>query len=311
MADATVAGPGGLAPWLEARLGAAPVDQFFEAESMSRVRGLTLADGRRIAVKVREDVPHVHASIAAHRAARAAGIDCAEPLAGPEPAPGEPGMAVTVEEWRPDGGWFPADDAAVAYARLLAALVEALCALDPAEFSPPPWLAYDHGTDRIWPPASSPRWDPHRIEADLPPELMRIASGARARLNRAALPSVLGHTDLNALNVRWNGTVPIVHDWDSVAARPEAVLVGTLALDHVSVPDEGRAADIPGGWRVIEAYQVARGRAFTGEEIEVAWAASAWLACYNAVFEFLHGGGARVAERILEDGEHRLALAGA
>ena len=61
--------------------------------------------------------------------------------------------------------------------------------------------------------------------------------------------------------------------------------------------------------RVIDAFERATGRAFTEEELEVAWAASAWLACYNAAFEFLKGGGGLVARRILADGEERLALA--
>lgn len=36
------------------------------------------------------------------------------------------------------------------------------------------------------------------------------------------------------------------------------------------------------GRRVLAAYQSESGRALTDEEVEVAWAASAWVGCYNA-----------------------------
>jgi hypothetical protein len=39
----------------------------------------------------------------------------------------------------------------------------------------------------------------------------------------------------------------------------------------------------------LETYQELRGRAFTAEELEVAWAASLWTAVHNARWEALHG----------------------
>ncbi len=136
-----------------------------------------------------------------------------------------------------------------------------------------------------------------------------MAVAARDRLAASALPRVLGHSDLNGLNVRWLGTEPIVHDWDSIVLCPEAVLVGVLALDHVEMPEASAAADIETGSRVIAAYEAATGRAFTADEREVAWAASVWLGCYNAAFEHLHGGPGAFTHRILHDGAERLALA--
>ncbi|WP_297083254.1 phosphotransferase [uncultured Demequina sp.] len=303
---------GPLAAWLGRELGSAPREVFFEAESMSRVAGVTLADGRRVAVKIRGDHPRLAAAAAAQRAAGSAGIDVPALLAGPAPAPGDAALAVTVEDWREEGALMPSADAPVAFARLLAALVEALEGVPTAGLSPPPWLDYAH-TDaaRVWPPPASARWDPHRIEADLPAELPSLAARARARLAATTLPPVLGHADLNGLNVRWNGDRPLVHDWDSIAALPEAVLAGTLALDHVAMPDAGAAADVDTGARVLAEYEAARGRMFTPEEREIAWATTVWLACYNAAFEHLHGAAGAVTARILADGEARLALAGA
>ena len=61
---------------------------------------------------------------------------------------------------------------------------------------------------------------------------------------------------------------------------------------------------------LIRAYQALRGTPFTAEEVEVAWAAGVWVACYNAAFEYLHGGPGAVAVRILADAPHRLRRAG-
>ncbi|SEJ45621.1 phosphotransferase [Demequina mangrovi] len=305
-----------VADWVASRLGSAPEGEFFEASSMSEVWGVRLADGRSVAVKRRGGGARLAIACAAHRAAAAAGIDTPALLAGPDALGGERGGAddawLTAEDWRPEGAFSPEGDAPVLFAGLLASLVRALADVDAAGLTPPPWLWYDHDDeDRVWPPAASDRWDPHRIEADLPPALAAMARAARARLRASALSSVLGHSDLNALNVRWVGDRPIVHDWDSVAVRPEAVLAGTLALDHPAAPDAGAAADVATGARVIKAYEDARGRAFTADEREVAWATSVWLACYNAAFEHLHGGPGTVTAVILRDGEERLALAGA
>ncbi|WP_062384494.1 phosphotransferase [Demequina iriomotensis] len=296
--------------WLESRLGSAPVEVFFEASSMSDVRGVRLADGRRVAVKRRDGGARLTIVARAHRAAVAAGIDAPALLAGPD-ALGDDAW-LTAEAWRPEGALAPHGDAPTAYAVLLARIVAALADVPADGLEPTPWLHYDHDDPRrVWPPPGSDRWDPHRIEAELPPALASMAARARSRILACGLPPVLGHADLNALNVRWAGERAIVHDWDSIVARPEAVLLGTLALDHVAGPGAPAAADIPTGARVLAAYEAAAGRDLSAAEREVAWATSVWLACYNAAFEHLKGGPDAVTARILDDGAQRLALAGA
>ncbi|WP_062465121.1 phosphotransferase [Demequina soli] len=300
----------GVAAWVAARLGSPPGEAFFVARSMSEVWGVALADGRRVAVKRRDGGARLAIAARAHRAAARAGIDTPALLAGPDRVGDDAWL--TAEDWRPEGALTPQGDAPEAFARLLARIVAALAGVEHAGLEPTPWTAYAHGAeDRVWPPPGSDRWDPHRIEADLPPALVDMARAARARLRASALPPVLGHADLNGMNVRWVGGSPIVHDWDSITAVPEAVLAGVLATDHVAAPDAGAIADIATGERLLAAYEAARGRALTREEGEVAWAASAWLACYNAAFEHLHGGPGAVTAAILRDGGARLALAGA
>ncbi|WP_062518100.1 phosphotransferase [Demequina gelatinilytica] len=295
--------------WVVSRLGSTPAEVFFEASSMSDVWGVRLEDGRRFAVKRRGGGDRLAIVARAHRAALDAGIDAPDLVAGPDPLGDDAWL--TAEEWRPEGVFTPDGDAPALYASLLARIVAALAEVEARGLAPTPWLHYDHrAAARVWPPASSARWDPHRIEPDLPPALAALARAARSRLEASELPAVLGHADLNGLNVRWRGDRAIVHDWDSIVLRPEAVLVGTLALDHPATPDAGAAADIATGARVLAAYEEATGRTLTPDEVEVAWATSVWLACYNAVFEHLHGGPGAVTAAILRDGEERLALAG-
>lgn len=203
--DWTAALSGDLEDWCAARLGAPPIDQFFEARSMSWVRGVELADGRRVAVKVRAASDQVLACAEAQRLASAAGIDCPELLAGPEPLPAPTTRAldegetlwVSAEDWRADGSPTPPGDAAEAYVTLHVRLLDALAGLPPERFAPPPpWAHYDHDSPgRSWPPAASPRWDPE--SPAVPDDLRFIADAARRRLLAEPLPAVVGHADLN------------------------------------------------------------------------------------------------------------------
>jgi len=166
-----------IAAWCREHLGSVPVQVFFSATSMSSVRGVILADGRRVALKVRASSQRVLACAEAHRLARASGIDCPELLAGPSLL--EPGTWVSAEEWRPDGSSSPPAEAAASYALLLRQMVEALAQLEPRRFEPPPpWAYYDHAEPgRVWPPAASQRWDPE--SPVVPPQVRRLAAAAR------------------------------------------------------------------------------------------------------------------------------------
>lgn len=294
-----------LSTWCEQQLGSVVAEEFFHAESMSSVHGVRLADGRRVAVKLRDASARVLACAAAHRKAQESGIDCPRLLAGPDWLDGL--GWVSVEEWRDEGDVEPSTDAAVAYARLLRRLVVALGGEDSAAFEPPPpWAHYDHDEPgRVWPRAADPRWDPE--SPIVPAQLRRLAATARERLTAQTLPPVVGHCDLNGLNVRW-APQPIVHDWDSLAARPEAVLVGIVAVNHVEAAVLTAITDLVGTRRLLDCYQALR--PFTAEELEVAWAAGVWVAAYNAAFEHLRGAPGKVSRRLAADGTQRLRLAG-
>ena len=307
---------GPLAAFVREHLGAEPREVFFSRVSMSAVHGVVLEDGRRVAVKVRSKGSRLEVACRAQEAARAAGIDCPHILVGPTHLKQGPDAWVTVEEWRGEGEVEPPGDPALQYAQLLADVNAALRTMPRPEVSPPPWLDYHHGHPmRTWPPPASDRWDPHRIEADLPPELPGIARAARARLLAANLPTHLMHGDLNPANVRWvvSGDVasPLVHDWDSVVVTSEAVVAGEVAADLTMVPGDERLADIPTCARLLAAFEDAREVPLTAEEREVAWATTAWLGAYNAAFEHLHDKPGAISDQILGDWRERLRLAGA
>ena len=93
---------------------------------------------------------------------------------------------------------------------------------------------------------------------------------------------MLGHADFEAQNLRWHGReVWAVHDWDSLAWQPEAALAGAASRSFASAGPP-TLAPIESSESFLLAYQDIRGRMFTVVEQEIAWAASVWMAAYNA-----------------------------
>ncbi|HSL58937.1 MAG TPA: hypothetical protein VK866_13910 [Acidimicrobiales bacterium] len=313
-----------LVEWCRRHLGAPAVERFFGADHLSAVHGLRLDDGRAVVLKVRWPDPRLRGCGVVHRIVHAAGVPCPPPLTGPHPIDTPDGERwCSAEGWVPGGRRAPDGDVAVQYAQLAARIV----AIGPSpgavpSLAPPPgWVWFDHDApDRVWPPAATPQWDPHRIEAELPPFLVEAARRSRARLladDARALPDVVAHVDLSGFNVRWFPPYepggpwrPLVHDWDSVAARSDAVVAGVVAADHASLEAE-RLATVDDSARVVDEYARVRGRAFTAAEREVAWAAGVWVSAYNAAFEHLHGAAGPVTAALGEQLDERLARAGA
>jgi hypothetical protein len=306
-----------LATWCVRHLDSAPVERFFGADHLSEVHGLRLANGRKVVLKLRGRQERLHGCHAVHEALWQAGIPCPEPLVGPQPlADDEPDVWVTAETWADATEIRRGDDLPEVYAQLLADIVAASPAADSVPSLEPTlsWLRFDHGDPhRTWPPPASDRWDPHRIEADLPPIVPETARRARARLLAADLPvddHVVGHGDLSGLNTRWRGPDPVVHDWDSVVALPEAVLAGNTAVDFVS--DEiTRLATLEQADRFLDAYAAARGLTWTANDLEIAHATGAWIAAHNAAFEYLKDGPYPVSEQLALDAGDRLERAAA
>jgi hypothetical protein len=163
---------------------------------------------------------------------------------------------------------------------------------------------------RVWPVADDRDADLNATE-HATPWLDEVGARVRRRLARfsvSATPrAVIGHGDWEAQNLRWNGQEPlIVHDWDSIIAAPEAVVVG-LAASVWPCGIELRAATVSESAAFLDAYQSARGRSWTRDEIEASWSAGLWVYAFNAKKAALDG----TSWLTPAEAEQRLTLANA
>jgi hypothetical protein len=288
--------------WCQRYLGSAPVERLFTTHHLSIVEGLRLADGRAVVVKVRPGRPRLAGCHAVHQHVWYNGFPCPQPLTKPLPFGGD--RVASAESLM-----APGDDPAPsveAYADLLARLirlappVSEVPSLDPA----PAWLHWYHHHPGVWPP-------PDDRDADLNSHpasawLDDIGRLARQRLAGLAEPPVIGHGDLEPHNVQWvDGRPWAVHDWDSVVAEPEAIIVGhCAAMWRACAPDWGSTTDEVAEF--LDAYQHAAGRSFSPDEVEACWASGLWVRAFNAKKASLDG------LTLLDRGEaeRRLRLAG-
>ncbi|HEX2705963.1 MAG TPA: hypothetical protein VHM65_09410 [Candidatus Lustribacter sp.] len=296
--------------WCTETLGSPAVELLSSRRLMSDSRGVRLADGREVMVKRRWD-DHGRAAVCvqAQRALADAGMPVARPLTGVHLVDGD---AVHAETWVPGGQMMRRDDtgAAAIMARLLARVQDALDALGVAPPLPnADWVRWYRDDDALWAPNAY--FDEHCAEVELPGELTRIARRCRARLLDHDLPFTVGHADWEVQNLRFDGEqIHVIHDWDSLAWLPEAALAGTAAGGFVS-QERPTLAPLRSSEVFLEEYQHARGRSFTGQELEIAWAASLWIAVHNARAELLVQREASAWPQVQLQAGERLSRAGA
>ena len=109
----------------------------------------------------------------------------------------------------------------------------------------------------------------------------------------------------------WWGRDPFtVHDWDSLARRPEAAIAGAAAATFPS-DDQPVLAPIRASARFLVQYQSTRGLTFSDDELEVAWAAGMWLAAHNARMEAVYDKPPLVMAALAVQAAERLRRAGA
>jgi hypothetical protein len=260
-----------LAAWCTRRLGSPPAAELFEAGHLSLVKGLRLANGRDVVVKVRPDAPRLAGCSVVHRALWAAGFPCPEPLVDAQPLAGFVASAEALvphtDEPPPDGELPALSAAALARLVALAPAPGAVPSLAPS----PSWTGWDRGGEELWPA-------PEDRDVDLnacpePQWLARVAAAVRDRLRRYAGEPVVGHGDWHEENVRWQGTrLLAVYDWDSVICQPEPAVAGLAAAGFVGI-EAPRLAGVDESAAFLEAYERAAGRRWTAADREASWAA--------------------------------------
>jgi hypothetical protein len=105
---------------------------------------------------------------------------------------------------------------------------------------------------------------------------------ARDRLQASGGLPTIGHGDWYSANLRWaDGTLLAAFDWDSVIAAPEPVIVG-LAAAMYPATHAGTEASVDETQKFLDAYGSARGKKFSDEEQEEAWAAGLWNRSFDA-----------------------------
>ncbi len=278
--------PDWLPAWCLDHLGGEPAGVLFQLQQISMVFGLRLAGGRDVVVKARADDGRAVSCVAAQARLAERGFPCARPLT---PVAGVGSLAVHAEEFRPGGEVLRGDspDVAVRYAEVFAWLMAELAGVTVAPPLPnPPWVRWDHTDSGVWPAID---FLDNRDQSVVPAYVVEVAERARGRILAAGLPCVLGWADFEAQNLRWHGQqVWAVHDWDSLAWQPEAALAGAASGSFASAGPP-TLAPIESSEAFLAAYQDIRGRLFTAVEHEIAWAASLWMAAYNAREQALHG----------------------
>ncbi|MCP3798447.1 phosphotransferase [Allokutzneria sp. A3M-2-11 16] len=305
-ARARVVDSGRLARWCVEHLGSPPAEELFSSGHLSAVIGLRLADGREVVVKVRPDSPRMAACVDVQRRMFEAGYPCPRPLTG---AVAFGGDVATAEEYVPGGAVLPsADRAATAFAEAFAQLIrlapspDEVSTLDPA----PSWAAWNQGEDGLWPCPEERDVDLNEVPgAEWIDEAGRRA---RDRLRGSGSDAVIGHCDWLAGNLRWSGDeLLVVHDWDSVIAESEAVLVGFAAALYSTVSAD-ELATVEDTERFLVAYCRARGREFSADELQRSWAAGVWTRAYDAKYQ--HAVGQPITSLSEDEARERLRRTG-
>ena len=278
--------PDWLPAWCLDQLGGVPAGVLFQLEQVSMVFGLRLAGGTDVVVKARADDGRAVSCVAAQARLAGRGFPCARPLT---PVTGVGSLAVHAEEYRPGGEILHGNspDVAARNAAVFAGLMAELAGVTVAPPLPnPPWVRWDHTDPGVWPAMD---FLDSRDQSVVPGYVTDTAERARRRILAAGLPCVLGYADFEAQNLRWHGQqLWAVHDWDSLAWQPEAALAGAASGSFAS-SGPPVLAPIESSEAFLATYQNLRGRMFTAAEQEIAWAASVWMAAYNAREEALRG----------------------
>jgi Phosphotransferase enzyme family len=268
--------------WCREHLGAPVAERVFTAGNLSAVYGLRLVDDREVVLKVRNGGPRLDACLRVQRRMWQAGFPCPELLTGPHRL----GSAIaSAEALLPECERPALRDAPRLSAQLLARFVECAEALPPEPDLRPAsaWVCWYHKENGVWPVPDDRDVDlnaDHCLATAWVDDLGAAVRERLAQIQDAAC--VIGHGDWHTGNVRFRDGQPLaVYDWDSVIYEPEVVIVGQAAAAFQD-GRTGAGASASQSEAFLDAYQNARGRAFSRAEIQLCWAAGLWVLAFNA-----------------------------
>jgi Ser/Thr protein kinase RdoA (MazF antagonist) len=291
-----------LGRWCESSLGSRIVARLFERGHLSRVLGVSLANGHEVVIKIRPWQDRLRACVAVQRHLATAGYPCPAPLGDVDHVDG---LAVSAEFLISGGKQRDPDLGAGPYATLLGRLIAMApeVASLPTLLPAPPWTAWDHPAATTWPERDDRGTNLNLVDG--PAWIDDSARRARELLSAYEAPLRIGHGDWESQNIRWVGDDPLaVHDWDSVIAQPEATIVGLAA----AVWPPGGAATVTQTTQFLDAYQTAFGD-WSEHDRAAAWAAGLWVRLFNAKKDAGDGGGPQL-DRLRHELDERLYRAG-
>lgn len=266
--------------WCRTTLGSAPVATVFATGHLSDVRGVCLANGDRVVLKVRPWQDRLLACAQVQWALHAAGYPAPELLAGPDVVDG---CAVSAETLMSGGPLAATEDAATLFATALIELVAAAPPVDSVgPLAPSPAWADWRGDDRsaLWPAPDDRDTDLNAMPHSWVDEVATIARDALHAIGGAP---VIGHVDWYSLNLAWRDRELLaVYDWDSVDAQPEPAIAGLAAANWPATVSPGEVASLQQSQAFLAAYEQARDVRWSAQDVTAAWAAGLWVRCFDA-----------------------------
>ena len=263
--------------WCQVYLRSAVRQVVFRAGYLSTVLGVRLESGRSAVVKIRKPAGRLEACARVHRVLFERGFPCPEPLVDLKPF--GPWIA-SVEAMVTGGESLPSCGRTPAPSALALGLLVSL-----------PWTGPDPNQKELWPFPDDRDIDLNTVGG--PDWIDEAGRAARLRLESAQGRSVVGHGDWYTANTRWvDDELLVAWDWDSVIAAPEPVVAGLAAAVYPATR-EGTEATIRETESFLEAYCAGRGRSFSANETELAWAAGLWNRSFDAKKQFASEGRTR------------------
>ena len=275
-------------------LGAGVSQVLFRETSVGAVIGALLDDGRRVVIKThqaRETRARLRAVHEIQDELYRAGMPCPRPLSGPVPL----GNGHATTEMLLDDGEFR-DTHDPDCRRLIAEALVRKLAITGSRPAPPAlaggWSLSDG--DRLWPSqAHAPVFDFDATSTGAE-WIDTLATTSKAAIQPTGRP-ITGHTDWSGKHFRFaDQRVTAIYDWDSLAVRTEAAIVGVAAMTYTTrfdLPDVPRAPTPEEMGAFIDEYSTARETPLSRTERGQIAAHGLLLAAYTARCEHCGIGG--------------------